>query len=161
MRAAPALDANLDDARLERALIVTLHLLAGLAWLAWGVLHASPGAPWWGQWPMLVALALAFACLGWLLARRALPEPPGSLCWTGQRWCLRWRGEQALRRVQVTLDLGAWLLLRLQPATSAAPLWRIARAHSAGAAWHALRVALHAHAGPAQPADDAKEGVSP
>ena len=161
MRAAPALDANLDNAHLERAVIVTLHALAGLVWAAWGVLHASHSAPWWGQWPVFVAVALAFACLGWLLARRALPVPPGSLCWTGQHWCLRLRGEQALRRVQVTLDLGTWLLLRLQPVAGAAPRWRIARARSAGAAWHALRVALHAHAGSTQVADDAKAGVSP
>jgi hypothetical protein len=61
----------------------------------------------------------------------------------------------------VALDLGGWLLLRLQPTASADAAWRHrlrarwlpVAAAEAGPAWHALRVAVHAH-NPAQQGSD-------
>ncbi len=160
MRAAPALVANLDNARFERWLIVMLHILAGAVWLAWGVLHFPHRDSGWGLRLSIGLVVPAVAGLGWALARRALPMRPGSLCWTGQQWILRSPDDLALRHVQVTIDLGVWLLLRLQPAASTASIWRVAALRSAGPAWHALRVALHAHAGTTKGPDGANRGVT-
>jgi hypothetical protein len=161
MRAAPALDATLDNARPERVLIVMLHVLAGLVWVAWGVLHSAIQIDWVGLLAAHAIVGLLAAGLGLWLARQALPAAAGRLAWTGHQWVLHQQVDQALHQVQVTVDLGAWLLLRLQPAANGRPLWRIARQRSAGPAWHALRVALHAHAGVAAANDDSARGRAP
>lgn len=162
MRAAPAVDAALADGRAERAAVLGLHLMAAvvlIAWLAdWFDLwrHAMPWpqfAPW-----ALAALAVAgltaASVLGHVQARRWLPCRPRRLRWTGQAWdCIDAGRPEALSAVCVQIDLGPWLLLRLQPQAPAAQrAWAVARAEVAGADWHALRVALRQHAGRATPA---------
>ena len=161
MRAAPALEATLDSARPERVLIVILHVTAGLVWVTWGVLHSAMQVGWVGLLAMHAAVGLISGGLGLLLARRALPVAAGRLGWTGQHWVLRQQVDQVLHRVQVTLDLGTWLLLRLQPTANSQPIWRIARQRTAGPTWHALRVALHAHTGVTKAEDNPTRGVAP
>ena len=151
MRAAPAVDVALDAGRLGRMLIVLLHAGTGIALASWGMLHAEIGI---GPAALtgVGALALLMAGLGFALARRALPVAAGRLRWDGQIWC--WQGavepdRQPLARLEVSLDLGHWALLRLHPGAGRPPLWRVASARAAGTSWHGLRVALAAHAGAA------------
>jgi hypothetical protein len=150
MRAAPAVDAALDGGGRERMLITLLHGLAGAALAAWAMAHAGLLAlPATAVLPWLLGLggALAMAAVGAVLARRALPAHAARLRWDGTVWQLVAATQQPLCRIGVSLDLGSWLLLRLQPADGAASVWRIASQNGAGPAWHALRVALQAHAG--------------
>ena len=151
MRAAPAVDAALDPSGRERMLIALLHAATGTALASWGLLQAEIG---FGPPALagLAALALLMACLGLALARRALPAAAGRLRWDGQCW--RWLStaepdRPPLARLEVSLDLGHWALLRLHPGPDQRPFWRVASARAADHDWHGLRVALAAHAGAA------------
>jgi hypothetical protein len=156
MRAAPAVRALLDDARPERVAIVLFHVLSGAALAAWlkGQFELTPSA-WMGL--VLVTLLVCAAAVGQRLARSALLGDVEYLQWNGQVWTLGQRrpgagavqvSELRLVRLVVALDLGSWLLLRLQPAAGASR-WQVVRAARVGADWHGLRVALTAHAGSA------------
>lgn len=153
MRAAPAVDAALASGRLERMLITLLYGMAGGVLALWAVGHsrawagaAATASPWLAS----LFAAPAMALLGAALARRVLPAEPARLGWDGTGWQLRTAGNLPLRRLVVALDLGDWVLLKLFPADGKPVVWRVASARSAGADWHALRVALQAHAGAPQ-----------
>jgi hypothetical protein len=156
MRAAPAVEAALATGQVERMLITLLYGATGAALGLWGAGHAEElGGPAPTRWLIAGAAALAAAVPGAWLARRALPGGPARLGWDGTVWQLRADRVTPLRRLVVALDLGPWMLLRLVPADGQASVWRVAGARSAGADWHALRVALQAHAGTSRPlADD-------
>lgn len=147
MRAAPAVEVALSPGRAERLALAGLYGLAGGVTVAWVLLRfeAAQSLP---VWVAASAVAVLAAAAGLLLARRVLPPTAGHLGWDGQGW--HWRQASGtslpLASVQVTLDLGSWLLLRLHPRSGRAA-WRAARASAAGGGWHALRVALAAHAG--------------
>ncbi|MDO9284298.1 MAG: hypothetical protein Q7U26_05325 [Aquabacterium sp.] len=146
MRAAPAVDAALDAGVPERMLILLLHGLAGVTLALWAAAHAALGF----SLPVLAGAAIAgasMAALGAWLARRALPADAGRLRWDGQGWSWQGPADLPLARLEVSLDLGVWALLRLHPADGTRPSWRVASRRGAGAAWHGLRVALAAHAG--------------
>jgi hypothetical protein len=148
MRAAPAVDAALDAGGRERMLIVLLHGLAGATLALWATAHAGLDSPM-ATLAGAGAACAVMAALGAWLARRALPIDAGRLRWDGEGW--RWLGlvDLPLGRLEVSLDLGVWVLLRLHPANGARPMWRVASQRAAGGAWHGLRVALAAHAGAA------------
>ncbi len=163
MRAAPIVDAALAAGRAERAAVLLLHLVAAVALMAWVASWRDAWGAWlpgWPQqtawaWPSLAALGLlAAAVLGRWQALGWLPQRPRRLRWNGQAWaCVEAGRAVDLLAVSVQIDLGPWLLLRLQPAAPSAPCtWAVARARAAGADWHALRVALQHHAGHAAPA---------
>ena len=154
MRNAPAVSAQLDGGRPERVLISLLYALGAALLVFWlqalAVLPASPPV-----WLAAASWIAAAAALGAALAKRALPSDGGQLVWDGQAWALlvRVTGDRMtatyripLAGIGMTLDLGAWLLLRLQPATGGTR-WQVARARCVGPAWHGLRVALFAHSG--------------
>jgi hypothetical protein len=157
MRAAPAVDAALAPGRIERMVITLLYGMAGAVLALWAVGHAQAwaGAPVTvPPWLASVLAALATALPGAALSRRVLPAAPARLAWDGTAWQLRTAGPTPLRRLVVALDLGTWILLKAFPADGGTVAWRVASARSAGADWHALRVALQAHAGaPQAPAD--------
>ena len=154
MRNAPAVSAQLDGGWPERVLISLFYALSAAVLAFWlqalAVLPASPAV-----WLAAATGIAAATALGAVLAKRALPPDGDQLVWDGQAWTLQVRGcgkrMAATRRIPLTcvvmtLDLGAWLLLRLQPATGGLR-WQVARAACVGPAWHGLRVALLAHAG--------------
>jgi hypothetical protein len=146
MRAAPPVDAALGGGRLERMLMVLLHALAGGVCAAWLGLHAGWQRPGW--WLATLGVAAALGVLGAVLARRVLPATPGRLRWTGAQWALHMPGQELpLQRVVVAIDVGGWMLLRLQGQDRPFVVWRVAAARSARGGWHGLRVALVAHAG--------------
>lgn len=151
MRAAPAVDVALDAGGRERMLIILLHAGAGSALALWAGAHAELGFSIATLTGIFFAGA-AMAVLGAHLARRALPADAGRLRWDGQGWCWLGPTEVPLARLDVSIDLGVWALLRLHPAAGEGPLWRVASVRASPSAWHGLRVALATHAGEAAPA---------
>ncbi len=150
MRAAPPVETVLDDGRLERMLITLLHAVAGAVLAGWLALHAELRGGWMLPTGVLLA-AVLMAAVGHGLAGRALPPLPRRLRWDGQSWCSLGTADIPLQRVVVALDLGLWVLLRLHPVDGRPPVWRVASARGAQSAWHALRLALAAHAGATEP----------
>jgi hypothetical protein len=86
-----------------------------------------------------VLLAPVVGSLLWGRASRDAVQ----LSWDGQRWAAN--GQTV--RLDLMMDLGGTLLLRLRPherpVGSLPTLWLPVTAQGAGAAWHALRVAVH------------------
>ena len=163
MHTAPAVAAALDAQRSERVVISSVHVLAAVVVLVWAGVHAGLG----GSVPAGMA-GLAFtaaaAAFGARQARRALPADGKSLVWDGASWALTTRASRGgarsgvtgaeirvpILQVGIALDLGAWLLLRLQ-ADTGGTRWQVVRAACAGPAWHGLRLALLTQSGPAAP----------
>jgi hypothetical protein len=97
-------------------------------------------------------LALAIAALSWRLAATR----PLDLVWDGQRWM----SDGVPGRLDVMLDVGSALLLRLRPDSGRQPRWLAVTAAEAGPAWHGLRVAAYHHAAELPPRD-APSGPAP
>ena len=159
MRAAPAVRAPLHASGLERMLISGLYATSGAA-LAWWALAQTALAPQGVAWAILLLTAVAAGALGFWQARFALPADGAYLGWDGTGWALGRHpaaggntapADTPLAAVVVAIDLGAWLLLCLHPATGPCR-WQAANAGAAGADWHGLRLALQAHAGRRTPA---------
>ncbi len=137
MRTAPAVSVLCSGAGAWRGLRALTPGLATAAVVAWAVGHAQqPGlsAPW-----VAVPTALLVACWAWWQARPA----PLRLSWDGQTWA----ADGAAGRLEVMIDIGPWLLLRLrinEPAP--ADLWIPVSAADTGPAMHALRAALYGRA---------------
>ena len=142
MRVAPPVQALSCSAGPWRSIQQALYALAAAVAAYWA------GAQLWGAgpWVALAAVALGLAAAAW--AGRALAAPAQQLVWDGAVWQLRPAGSEPLSgQALLMLDLGGWMLVRFAPA-GAGP-WRDGRwlplSHrDAGAAWQALRVALHA-----------------
>ena len=163
MHTAPAVSATLDAQGIERMLITLLHALAAVVLAAWVGLHAGLV----GSWPTWIAglvWSTAAATFGAWLARRALPANGTVLAWDGASWAVTTRSSRGralagstcaglrlpIQQLAVALDLGPWILLRLQ-ADAGGARWQVVRAASAGPAWHGLRLALLTQAGPTGP----------
>ncbi len=142
MRAAPPVELLLPDARFERLALTALYVTAIAVAGFWLARHADAPAPW---RLVLFGAGVGGVC-GAYLARQILPPLASDrLRWNGVVWSTVRDGE--LRRLEVRLDAGGWLLLRLRP-WHAAARWAVAHRSTAGsAAWHGLRLACVAHAG--------------
>jgi hypothetical protein len=68
-----------------------------------------------------------------------MPADSALVAWDGQAWQVDGLGG----RLAVMIDLGPWLLLRLQPPTAGRPVWVAVAAVAPTGAWHALRAALY------------------
>ncbi len=124
---------------LWRALRVGLLALAAAALAAWGLGHAGWPAAWAAVVPVVAALA------AWPLVRTV----PVNLAWDGQRWT----ADAVPGRLDVMIDAGGALLLRLRPDARRLPSrWIAVTAREAGPALHALRAAAYARA-PSNPRD--------
>jgi hypothetical protein len=78
---------------------------------------------------------------------------PHDLRWDGAQWLL---DLQATGPVAVTIDLGPWLLLRVEGLAGQSPTWLALSRREVHGAWHGLRAALYGArprlAAPADPA---------
>lgn len=135
-----SLQAPADGGAWRRAWLA-LHLSAAAALLAW-----APGAI--SAWAALGLLALGLR--SW---RRMAPAAGPALAWDGQAWRV---GERAVQ-VRLALDLGGWMLLRLDGEDRARD-WLPLSPARAGALWPALRAALYATALPRPEAPAAPAG---
>ena len=138
MRPAPPVSVQATGSGLWRGLHGLLGSLAAAALAAWA------GAWWWPEsagpqmWPWLAAVASALvagAVLGW----RGAAEPPRTLTWSGQRW----EADGVAGELDVMMDLGRWLLLRLRPSDGSAARWLPLCARRSDGAWHPLRAAVY------------------
>lgn len=144
MGALPEVQVTIRDHSVWRA--AALLLTASVI----GVLCAWAAQSWRAQNLVTAWLALllvpAAAGLGASLWRAF----PVALKFTGSTWIV-WRADRAHEapvqgHVQVSLDLGAWMLLRFIPvaeATGARPRWLPVHSSSLAPQWHALRCALY------------------
>ncbi|WP_284615567.1 hypothetical protein [Aquabacterium humicola] len=137
MRAAPpAVDIELGCGRRERAAAAALYGLAGAVIAVWLCLLLERN-------PVLPAFAAALA--GLAVGAKILRPVCGHLRWDGAAWTLAQPGHTplALRRVRLQIDLGGWLLLRIEPIGPARPGWCGIAQKDIGAAWHGVRLALY------------------
>lgn len=136
MRTAPPVSVHACGGRGWRAVRALLPALAAAACVAWAL-----------QWAESDGLAaagsagvagVAVALLGWRVAGRRAAE----LAWDGAQWSV----DGVPGRLDLMLELPAWLLVRLRPAAGGAARWVAVSAAEAGAAETLLRAALHAPA---------------
>ena len=124
---------------------------AGLAGATAVPLAAAAGA-WWAAAvpaPLAAASCLFSIVLAAALWRTELQREPHVLHWDGQAW--HWAAAQVpadrrcAGRIEVALDLGRWMLLRLLPADDSASRsgWLPVQAAGLERSWHALRCALY------------------
>ena len=120
---------------------------AGWAVLCVATLSAANMALWLGalaEWQGAklgaLGIAAALAVLACLRGRR--PGAEGVLAWDGRAW--QWlQPEDRTVQPRVMLDLGAWMLLRLEPLGGLqGAIWGVATRARACAAWPAWRAAL-------------------
>jgi hypothetical protein len=129
MRAAPPVSVRCSGGWPWRALQTALPTLAAAACGAWALQAVQLPLAWAG------VLAVAEALLSW---RLAVPTPV-ELAWDGQRWTADGQPGQ----LDVMLDVGSALLLRLRPETGRRHCWIAATAAEVGPAMHGLRVAAY------------------
>jgi hypothetical protein len=133
MRAAPAVAVQGRGGPLWAALSVGLPACAAAALAAWLAAHADAGGT-----GTVAAAAVAAGAVLLRQGRRWRASPCASLQWDGQRWTV----DGTPGTLQLTLDLGLVLVLRLH-AEGGGTRWLAVGAGEAGAAWHALRCAVY------------------
>lgn len=133
MRSAPAVAVRCSGGRLWHGLHTVLPAVAAAALVAWGALLAG-----WGESSSLALAALAAIGTGIFAFRHGRP-PTVLLQWDGRRWT----ADGAPGRLQLMMDTGPVLLLRLH-LEAGGERWLAVAATEAGPAWHALRAAVHA-----------------
>ncbi|MBZ8140456.1 hypothetical protein CLD22_11165 [Rubrivivax gelatinosus] len=108
-----------------------LAAAAGASAAAWASAHLGAGSP---SVVFTLAAGLVAGLAGWRLARPLAAE----LRWDGATWSV----DGVAGALDLMLDLGGWLLLRLRPAQGA-PRWLAVSAAEAGLRLHPLRAALY------------------
>ena len=144
MRAFAATQFNVTRFGIWRWAVFCLAVLVALVSAAWLVTQPErwrvAPVPW---------LVFVLVLMGWLLAVQPRTAPL-SLRWDAQRWHVGpaasagqepWVGE-----LQVTIDLGAWMLLRFVPDAGiqgCSVRWVPVQRRGLEAQWHALRCAVY------------------
>ena len=143
MRASPAFHITLECFGAWRSALLTLMFVAAAALGSW-CFADDP------QRPFAVTAALAIVSLGISGAcATSWRCPPMRVRWDGQSWYLApaaQRDEVRVLRLDVALDLGAWMLLRFEH--DVAPdgrsvSWLPAQRWGHASQWHALRCAVY------------------
>ena len=145
MHAAPPVAVRCTAGWAWRSVQAALPALAAGVFIFWSLsIVPEPAAG-----PLRLALAVPAALVvGAVAWWRSSGESVQTLEWDGQRWSLD--GQPGA--LQLMVDLGGALLLRHD-----GKRWLVAGRGDAGAAWHALRVAVHARsAGTPPPQDDGR-----
>jgi hypothetical protein len=131
MRTAPPVRVNVAPGGPWRLAIAGLVALCIGACTAWVLAHARVPH---GHWAAVAAFAIGCA-VSW----RLQPSHEVLLAWDGSQWSLGSRHG----RLRVMVDVGGWMLLRLDPAPAGARAWVAVGSARAGASWHALRAAVY------------------
>ncbi len=129
MRAAPPVSVRCSGGWWWRGLQTGLPAMASAACGVWILQRTQHPAGW------AALLALVVAGLSWRLAA----PTPVDLVWDGQRWT----ADGMPGQLDVMLDAGGALLLRLRPDAGRRPRWVAVTSAEAGAAMHGLRVAAY------------------
>jgi len=146
MRAAPPVSAHCNAGAFWPAVHGGLAALSSSVLAFWGCAMLE----WSGAGAVALALAVGLGCGA--VAALATPRREVALSWDGEVW----RADGRVGELEVMLDLGRRMLLRLRTPGEGLPRWlAAASAATEGAqAWHALRVAVYSRAPstPSQPA---------
>lgn len=141
MRTAPAVAVTVHRSPRWIGFVALLTLLAVAASVVWAEAGGSPL-----RWLTVAAVAL----LGGAVFATERRRKPVGLRWDRQRWHLeRAPGGAVLQEVtvslQVAVDLGDWMLLRLQAGEGfrARRTWLAVQRMVAEGDWHALRCAVY------------------
>jgi len=134
VHAAPAVSVWCGQTRAWRWFQALVPALAATAFAAWVLAYLQLAV-----WPAL-SLALPVGGLAWWLGRPL----PLRLAWDGRQWSADGRAGQ----LDLMIDLGPWMLLRLRPADAPRrclwlPLGVADVEADTGASLHALRAALY------------------
>lgn len=143
MRAAPAVSLSVRVPSAWGVVDAGLHAVAAAALAGWAVGHAGGS----GKTAVLAA-SMAVVGVVWWIWRRDGRRAATGLAWDGQCWHLD-DGQSNVPVVgspRVVIDLGHWILLRLQ-IDGGGKRWLALSFEAAGTAWPALRRALHAESG--------------
>ena len=149
MRAAPAVAVRCSGGKLWCAVHIGLPALGAAALLGWATLLAGGGVA------SAQALSLLAAAVAGLFAYRHWRPLVVLLQWDGQRWT----GDGAPGRLQLMMDPGFLLVLRLH-LNAGGERWLAVNATEAGPAWQALRAAVYARPPRATPRVLAPERVA-
>jgi hypothetical protein len=134
MRSAPAVQVPAPGGGAWPRIQIALYAVAAAQLSLWAALGLGRGTRW-----SIACAAAAGLVAAWLAARGLRPHPH-DLRWDGAQWLL---DMQPAGPVAVTIDLGAWLLLRLDGAAAQRPTWLALSRRDVGSAWHGLRAALY------------------
>jgi len=147
MRASPALTIRIEHHGAWRAGALLLAAASGAVLAAWRISQSDP-APLWSDVVTGVAGA-AIAVCAWLSWR----VPDAVLRWDRQQWWLACAGgAERAGTLHLAIDLGAWMLLRFDPAgVRRGSRWRHrcwlgAQRRGLEPQWHALRCTVLAPA---------------
>lgn len=132
MRAAPPVSVRCHGGVAWRAVQTGLFALAAAVLAAWALAQLGLAAAW------AVAPGLAVAAVAW----RGCRSGEVALNWDGRAWT----ADGIPGRLEVMVDLGTWLLLRMRLDGGAGRRWIAVSAGEAGLALHGLRAAVHARA---------------
>jgi hypothetical protein len=147
MRASPPIEISLNRYGWWHAAVAALVGATAAAVSAWVLTAAGQRSGW------QVAMVVACASIAILLAASTARTSPVALRWDGTTWRVT-QGAGATARVlegalQVSLDLGPWMLLRFSAASRGhvpTVVWLPVQRRGLEASWHALRCAVHARA---------------
>jgi hypothetical protein len=148
MRAASPLRVTIERFGVWNGFLGCLGVLLCLNCGLWLALSRDGSSP----WQVALVVFAGSACLLCLIS--SIRRAPVVLRWDSQRWhsgdgvdadreCGPWR-------LRVSLDLGSFILLRLEsddPAVPLKPRWLPLQRHGLRADWHAVRCALHVRTG--------------
>jgi hypothetical protein len=132
MRAAPSVSVKCQGGVGWLWLQAGLPALTAAAVTFWILGWAEASTPW-----AAVGAICAGTAVGWMARRES---PPVVLAWDGDRWT----ADGGAGALEVAIDLGVWLLLRLRPEAGGPARWIAVSAGEAGAALHGLRAAAYA-----------------
>lgn len=154
MRTAPALQLTVTRYGAWRTGLALVSLAALVVSCAWAATAAVP---------LLAAAGLLLVC-ALLVATVHRAERRRGACrlhWDGQQWAWSADGagadaELQSGRLEVAVDLGRWMLLRLDAVSGAAPVrrrsfWLPVQANGLERQWHALRCAVYSPTPAADP----------
>jgi hypothetical protein len=144
MRASPAFQVVLDSFGVWRWVVLTLVLAGGIVMAAW-LASSQPSVPVVSRGSAAIAAIVLLLLGAW-----AACVAPVSLRWDGRLWHLgppeSAGHEPASGDLQVALDFGPWMLLRVEPAESTwrtRATWLPAQRRGLDLRWHALRCAVY------------------
>ncbi len=152
MHASPSFQMTVRCFGVWRAASLLLVASAVLVVAAWAQRALEPRAIWvWASIAVLVLASMAVLIQAWRLQ-------PTSLRWDTQRWHLGVPGlagrEPRSGHLEVSMDLGVWMLLRFRPADAPVlhrGMWLPVQRLGHEAAWHALRCTVYCARPPSLP----------
>lgn len=144
MQAAPPVQVLVQSFGAWNGLLISLSIAALGVSGGWFIGHSDVLPAWVA---VVMVAALSFALVGAWTSRR---RHPFRLRWDSQRWYLTEgeipADESGPSHVQVMLDAGSWLLLRIVPEDRSSPLaarWLPVQRRGIPDQWHALRCAVY------------------